>query len=122
MTFRKASHLDELWSGEMAAVTIQGRAVLLVHVGGQVRAFEDRCVHQAVPLSVGRLRDHTLTCSAHEWEYDATTGRGIHPANTQLRQYAVKIENDTVWVDVDQVIAERSGPGDTQPGEPSDGR
>jgi toluene monooxygenase system ferredoxin subunit len=116
MSFHKASHLDELWSGEMAAVTIQGRAVLLVHVGGRVRAFEDRCVHQAAPLSLGRLDDCTLRCSVHAWEYDATTGCGIHPAKTQLRQYAVKIEGDAVWVDVDQVIAERREPSDVQQG------
>jgi hypothetical protein len=59
--WRRVTALDDLWSGEMRATRIGGRPVLLVNVGGRVRAFEDRCAHQGVPLSQGaasRRRPH----------------------------------------------------------------
>ena len=100
MTFRKAASLADLWSGEMRGVLVDGRRVLLVNLDGDVHAYEDRCLHQSVPLSEGRLEGHVLTCSAHEWQYDACTGRGINPENVRLRGFAVRLEGDDVLVDV----------------------
>ena len=41
-----SSRLDMLWSGEKIGVVVDGIRVLLVNVGGAVRAYEDRCLHQ----------------------------------------------------------------------------
>ena len=68
--------LDDLWEGEMMAVNFGAVDVLLCNVDGELFAYEDRCPHLANPLSQGDLRDGVLTCAAHEWEFDARTGRG----------------------------------------------
>jgi len=39
VTFRPVLRADNLWIGEMAAVNVDGRPVLLVNVEGTVRAF-----------------------------------------------------------------------------------
>jgi toluene monooxygenase system ferredoxin subunit len=111
MTFRRVASLDGLWSGEMRGVAVDGRRVLLVNLEDHVHAYEDRCVHQGVPLSEGRLQGHLVKCRAHEWEYDARAGRGVNPANAQLRTFATRIEGGEILVDVTQVLAERVGPG-----------
>ena len=111
MAFVCVESLRSLWSGEMRRVEVGGRAILLVHVAEGVRAYEDRCVHQGVALSKGRLSGNTLTCSAHDWEYDARCGRGINPGSTQIRRYAVRVVDDEVCVDPDLLEAERKGPG-----------
>ncbi len=100
MGFTRAIALDELWSGEPAGRVVGGRKVLLIRIGDAVSAFEDRCAHLGVPLSEGRLDGETLTCRAHEWQYDARTGKGINPASACLRAFAVKIEDGQVLVDV----------------------
>src|SRR5262249_8205000 len=92
----------DLWSGEMRGVVIDGVRVLLVNVDGDVRAYEDRCLHKGLPLSQGRLEGHLLTCFAHGWQYDACTGEGINPERISLRELAVSVAGDDVLVDVDQ--------------------
>jgi toluene monooxygenase system ferredoxin subunit len=97
--YRVATTLGELWSGEMRGVSVGGRRVLLVRVEDQVFAYEDRCVHQGVPLSDGRLEGREIVCHAHEWRFDACTGRGTNPAGSRLRACPVRIEGERVLVD-----------------------
>lgn len=107
MTFRPVLRAEDLWIGEMAGVNVDGRPVLLVNVEGTVRAFEDRCRHRAMPLSQGKLAGNRLVCAAHEWTYDAATGRGINPDGVALRRYDVRIVADQIEVDVERDLDAR---------------
>jgi len=100
LSYRRAAALDALWPGEMLGVEIGGVKVLLVNVGGSVHAYEDRCAHQAAPLSKGRLQGNVLTCSVHHWCYDVQSGKGINPASARLRRFPVRIEEQQILVDV----------------------
>jgi toluene monooxygenase system ferredoxin subunit len=100
MAFARAMSLDEVWAGELTPCVIEGRRILLIRKGDSVLAFEDRCAHLGVPLSRGRLERDVLTCGAHEWQYDAATGKGINPVSARLRKYEVKIVDGQIWIDV----------------------
>jgi toluene monooxygenase system ferredoxin subunit len=100
MSFGKVANLDELWIGEKLAVDVGGRPVLLVNVEGIVCAYEDRCLHKGIALSLGTLEGHVLTCSVHGWMYDARTGAGMNPERAQLPCFPVKIEGNDILVDV----------------------
>lgn len=95
-----AMDVDDLWEGEMDAVEIAGASVLLVNLGGEVRAYRNRCPHQAWPLHEGDLDGDTLTCARHLWEFDAHTGRGINPDNSHLATYPCKVEDGTIFVEL----------------------
>jgi toluene monooxygenase system ferredoxin subunit len=101
MTRHRVARLHELWDGEMEARAVAGHRLLLVPLDGRVHAYEDRCAHLGLPLSEGELACGVITCSAHHYRYDARTGRGIEPASTCLRRYAVTVEGDEVYVDTD---------------------
>lgn len=101
MTLAKAARLAELPGEGLAQRIVSGRRVLLVRIGAEVCAYEDRCAHLGLPLSGGRLDGTTLVCPAHEWEYDARTGRGINPSTACLKAFPVKIEGDEILVDVE---------------------
>lgn len=88
----------------MRGVTVDGQPVLLVNVEGMVRAFEDRCAHQAVPLSQGRFADGILTCSAHEWTFDARTGNSINPWGECIKRFPTQIRGNDIFVDVEGVV------------------
>jgi toluene monooxygenase system ferredoxin subunit len=102
MAFEFAARLDELPSGTMRGVVVDGQKVLLIHVDGMIAAFEDRCAHMGVPLSNGFLEARSLVCFMHGWEYDALTGQGINDPNACLQSFAVRVDEDgSIWVSVD---------------------
>jgi toluene monooxygenase system ferredoxin subunit len=91
--------LDDLWEGEMVGLRIGKEDVLVVNLGAEgVHAFDNRCPHASSRLSEGTLREGTLQCGTHLWEFDARTGDGINPRNCRLRSHAVKVEGDAVMI------------------------
>jgi toluene monooxygenase system ferredoxin subunit len=105
MTLERAASLDDVWPGEKIGVIVGGTKVLLVNVDGALRAYEDRCVHQAVRLSEGRLEGSVLTCRLHEWQYDACTGRGINPAGVALRCFPLVVRDGSIFIELDALAA-----------------
>ncbi|HEY3717449.1 MAG TPA: Rieske 2Fe-2S domain-containing protein [Jatrophihabitantaceae bacterium] len=95
-----AGTLDDVWAGEMVAVTLGSVDVLLCNLDGELLAYEDRCPHLANPLSQGVLHDRVLTCAAHEWMFDVGTGHGVNPAGACLHRYPVRLEGERIFVDV----------------------
>lgn len=93
-TWTPVMELDELWEGDMAGVTVGSTHVLLVNVDGEIRAYRNRCPHQAWPLSDGDLDGRTLTCINHMWEFDAVTGKGINPDDCALTSFPVQVDED----------------------------
>ena len=101
MSFRRVSSLDDLWSGEMMGLEIDGNAILLINVGDHVYAYADACPHQRSRLSEGSLLGTTLRCARHHWEMDACTGQGINPRNAGLTPFPVTIEGRDILLDLD---------------------
>jgi toluene monooxygenase system ferredoxin subunit len=99
--WRETINLDDLWEGDMTAVTVDGEAVLLVNLDGTVRAYSNRCPHQASALDEGDLDGETLTCAMHLWEFNAATGCGINPDNSQLTGFGCQVgEDGIIYVDI----------------------
>ena len=111
MAFQRVATLDELWVGDMVRRMIGTRPVLLVRLGDDsVHAYEDKCAHLGVALSEGRLEGNVITCSAHQYQYDACSGRGVNPTDVCLRAYPVKLEAGAIFVDVDVDLDPRVTP------------
>lgn len=85
---------DELRARGMTAVMVGGRRVLLVHVAGEVRAYDNRCPHRAWPLERGTLADGVLTCANHRYTFDAATGRGIDAGGCDLVAVPCRVDED----------------------------
>jgi len=101
MYWRSTIPRSDLGPGQMCGVKVDGRPVLLVDVGGAVYAYEDRCCHRGLLLSPGQLVGRRVICWAHEWEYDACTGKGLNPEGVALRRYEVRVEGDEIQVNLD---------------------
>jgi toluene monooxygenase system ferredoxin subunit len=104
MAFEKVCTLDELWEGDMLEVDIGDQSVLLVcPKEGEVHAFQAVCPHQDIALSEGKFDGRVLMCRAHQWTFDACTGKGINPGDTRLAEYPVRIDGEDVLVEVEGV-------------------
>jgi toluene monooxygenase system ferredoxin subunit len=103
--FQKAIAMEELWSGEMAGLSIDGAPVLLLNIDGVICAYADWCPHQRSRLSAGSLKEGVLTCATHHWQFDVTTGQGINPKDACLRSIAVKVVDGEILVDASEAKA-----------------
>jgi len=95
--FKKVAKLSQLPEGELLAVELGGESVLLVNVGGEIKAVSETCPHEEAPLSEGYLDDGTLECPWHSSIFDLATGEVLEgPSLEDLKTYPVHIEGDDV--------------------------
>lgn len=65
-----------------------------------VYALRDLCPHRGGPLSPGFVHGDTVTCPLHGWKIQLATGAACSPDEGTTPCFAVKIENDEVFVDL----------------------
>lgn len=116
MSAQPVCSVDDLAPGERAAITVDGREIVVFNVDGEYRAYLNQCAHQAGPVCDGPLVDtvlpnddgdpepaldgYVLTCPWHGWEYDVRTGETIANVTQRLVAVDVAVEDRQVCVDV----------------------
>lgn len=73
-----------------------GRAVV-VRVGDELRAYDNRCLHQDSPLDGAQVRDGVLSCPFHFWRYRVADGRLIG-SRRALERFPVDIVDGEAFV------------------------
>jgi toluene monooxygenase system ferredoxin subunit len=98
VTWQPVMSAADLWQGELAGVELGVRKIVLLNVGGEIRAFEDRCPHLGFLLSEGDLQGCTLTCANHLWEFDALTGKGTNPGGCELTALETRVREGQIEI------------------------
>lgn len=102
--------LDDLWEGEMTDVQVGDEHVLLVRLtGDDIRAYQGQCPHQKSLLADGELEGNTLTCPAHMWQFNLSTGKGVNPEGCHLNRHESKVEDSTIFVGMVRAKSRRYG-------------
>ena len=93
--------LDDLPDGTMQMAWVDGtEQVLLVNVGGAVRAVQGICSHEYFELDKGFLTGDSLTCALHLSRFDLGSGEPLDPpADEPLAVYPVSIEDGRIVVE-----------------------
>ena len=94
--------VDEVPEGTMKMAFVDGvDQVIVVHTGGQIRAYQGICTHEYFELDKGFLTNGTLTCALHMSRFDLSSGEPIDPpAEDPLAVYLVVVENGRVQIEV----------------------
>ena len=96
-------------------VDVEGREILITKIEDKYYATDNRCPHLKGDLSLGKIEGTIITCPKHGSQFDLTDGhverwlkgsglisavgkvlRSPRPLNT----YNVKIEGDTIMVEI----------------------
>lgn len=93
--------LADLAEGTMRMAWVDGtEPLLLVNVGGTVRAVQGICSHEYFELDRGFLTAGSLTCALHLSRFDLVSGEPLDPpADEPLAVYSVTIEGGRILVD-----------------------
>ena len=93
--------LSSLQAGKPVRIEKNGESICVARVGDQVFAVNDICSHSDASLSEGDITDFKIECWLHGAEFDLRTGVALTlPANISLETYAVKIDGNSVTVEI----------------------
>ena len=90
--------LSKLAEGKPAAVFPLGLPVLLIRLGAEVFALENRCAHMGCPLAAGKLDGHILRCPCHDWRFDIRDGRFLDAPELAVKTYAAEVKAGRVFI------------------------
>ena len=103
MAWQHAASLNSIRDGGVIGVNIQGTPVALYRLHGEVFATHGICTHALALLSEGWVEDGKIECPLHQGQFDIRTGKALcAPLTQDLRTYAVKLEGDDIFVDLDR--------------------
>ena len=101
--FEEVAKLADLPPGEITAVEVDGKSVLLTNVEGEAYAFWNICpVDDRSPLDGGRLAGSALVCPWHNCAYDARSGKRVddRPQDRGLAVVPVAIRDGAIEIAV----------------------
>ena len=78
-----------------------GRVVAVFHTEEGVFALDGICPHQGGPLGKGKLSSCVVTCPWHGWQFDVRTGQHQTSRSLVHPGFPVKIEGDSIFIDLD---------------------
>ena len=85
----------------MSAIDVNGTHVLFSRIGGVVSAVSGTCTHEETDLGLGFMIEERVVCPLHLSQFDLRTGEVLNPpATAPLRRFNVKIEEETIFVEV----------------------
>lgn len=93
--------LDQLVEGKPVLIEKDGKSICVARVGSEIFAVADTCTHSDASLSEGDISGFKIECWLHGAEFDLRTGEALTlPANIPLETYAVKIDGNSVTVEI----------------------
>lgn len=97
--FADVAALTDVAEGQMRAVEVGGKRVLLALVEGVPYAMGAVCTHERANLDEGTLIGHEIYCPLHFSCFDVRTGEALAPPADQAANiYAVKVHDGRVFV------------------------
>ena len=97
----KACSLDQVKEGQLFGFHSDDKKILLANQKGKIFATDLICTHADADLSTGFLSDEGVRCPLHLSVFNLQDGKPQNlPAETPLKTYNVKIEQDEIYVEV----------------------
>ena len=86
---------------QMKKISVDGKDIVIVNIGGNYFAINDTCTHAGASLSEGKIEDSTIICDWHGAQFDCKNGKLIKfPAKiNDLEVYNVVVEEDNILVE-----------------------
>ena len=99
MGFVRAAKLGDVPPGTIREFQVEGKAVAVANVDGQIHAINGVCIHRGGPLGDGPLEGSVVTCPWHGWQYDVTTGKISQNPAVGVDCYRVEVRGEDIFVD-----------------------
>lgn len=110
MKYVKAAPAAQLPAGGKLKAEVEGKTLLLTHIGGEYYAIDNRCPHMGGSLYEGNLEGETIACPKHKTVFSVKTGAVVRGGSiafirlkvSDVKSYPVKEENGDLLVGIDE--------------------
>ena len=99
--FVPAVKVSQVPEGQALRVELEGRKLALFRIDGEFHAFDDFCSGGADFGKALVADDGNLLCPHHGWRFDVREGVCSMVPDAKVRSYPVRVEGDTLMVEVD---------------------
>ncbi len=97
----KACNLEQVKEGQLFGLTVNEKKILLANHKGKILATDLICTHANADLSTGFLSEEGVRCPLHLSVFNLENGEPQNlPAETPLKVYNVKIDDNEVYLEV----------------------
>jgi nitrite reductase/ring-hydroxylating ferredoxin subunit len=96
--FVEVARLEQVPPGTGTTFTIADKQVAVFNVDGTIYAMADGCLHHGSSLGSGKLEGKLVTCRAHGWRYDVTTGSTMHVPGYGVAPYPAEVVDGKILV------------------------
>lgn len=102
--FTRVCKAETIPEGGMRLVIADAHLIILAWPDeGELMAFQGVCPHANAPLEEAGFDGKVLSCPVHNWTWDANTGEPLHPQESALAVYPLKVEDGVVYIDTEGV-------------------
>jgi NAD(P)H-dependent nitrite reductase small subunit len=100
MAWKRVTTRDKVSPHAPFAFSVGERKLALFQVGGDYYALDNICPHAYALLSEGFIDGDKVECPLHGSIFEIRSGRCLAPpADTDLKSYPVRLEDDHILVD-----------------------
>src|SRR5215475_11927428 len=106
MAWQRVASFSEIGVDGVLGVGVNGSPVALYRLSNEVFATSGICTHALALLSEGFVEDGRIECPLHQGQFNVRSGKALcAPVTEDLRTYAVKLEGDDVFIDMERPAA-----------------
>ena len=88
---------EKLEKGELVEIS-KSPKIIAYFDGEKFFAFSGICPHAKWPLELGTVKNSTLTCGGHGWEFQITNGECISNPGRDLQIYNIIEKSDEILI------------------------
>lgn len=92
------SAADAPAEGNVMEAEIEGVAVCLARLKGDLAALDNVCPHRQGPLGQGWIEGSAVVCPWHAWAFDLRTGMAEPPEQAQVKVFELRAEGDDLLI------------------------
>ncbi len=89
-------------AGQVVEAEVEGVAVCLANVNGELSALDNVCPHRQGPLGQGWIEGNAIVCPWHSWAFDVKTGLAEYPASEKVAIFPLRVEGEDVLVHIER--------------------
>lgn len=99
MTWRAVAKIGDVRAGDVIAVEVEGKQLILGLDGERYFALQRQCVHRGGDLAEGIISRGHVICAIHGWRFSTATGRHATASDVCLTSYEVRVTGEQIEID-----------------------